>query len=87
MEQSEMELKEASSTASLEGVDSEITNETDKSTPSLRSQERASAKAEKAEAIRQACNSHDLEALASLATSEGGLMEDELRQVACKLAE
>jgi hypothetical protein len=87
MEYSEMELKDASSTASLEGMDSDNSNETDESTPSSRSQQIASAKAEKAKAIRQACSSRDLEALALLATSEGGLMEDELRQVACKSAE
>lgn len=51
---------------------------------SLRTQEIAKARAEKAEAIRQACDAHDMEALVSHATSEGGLIEDELRQRICK---
>lgn len=38
----------------------------------------------KAEAIRRACDSRDIEALVSHATTEGGLLEDELRQRACK---
>ena len=37
----------------------------------------------KAAAILQACRIHDLEALISLATSESGLVEDEVRQTAC----
>lgn len=47
-------------------------------------QRREKARAEKAEAIRKACNSYDIEALVSHATSAGGLLEDELRQQACK---
>lgn len=42
------------------------------------------ARAEKAEAIRKACDSHDVETLVSHATSEGGLLDDELRRKACK---
>ncbi|KAJ5503458.1 hypothetical protein N7463_006332 [Penicillium fimorum] len=40
------------------------------------------ARAEKARAIRKACAVRDVEALAVYATSEGGLLEDELRQLA-----
>ena len=42
------------------------------------------ARSEKAEAIRQACRSRNTEAIISHAVSEGGLLEDELRQEACK---
>ncbi|EKV11190.1 RabGAP/TBC [Penicillium digitatum] len=38
--------------------------------------------AEKARAIRKACATRDVEALAVHATSEGGLLEDDLRQIA-----
>lgn len=51
---------------------------------SLRTQEIVKARAEKAEAVRQACDADDVEALVSYATSEGGLIEDELRQRVCK---
>ncbi|KAJ5746530.1 hypothetical protein N7520_011712 [Penicillium odoratum] len=40
------------------------------------------ARSKKAEAIRQACRSRDMEAIISYAVSEGGLLEDELRQEA-----
>ncbi|CDM26545.1 hypothetical protein DTO013E5_4731 [Penicillium roqueforti] len=40
------------------------------------------ARAEKAKAIRKACAARDVEALAVHATSEGGLLEDDLRQIA-----
>lgn len=47
--------------------------------------ERVSSKvAEKAGAIRRACDLRDFDALASYAASEGGLLQDELRQLACK---
>jgi heterodisulfide reductase subunit B len=85
MEQSETEQKDTNCTGSLGGGESDTSNESVESMPSLRSQQIASAKAAKAEAIRHACSVRDLEALASLATSEGGLMEDELRKVACEL--
>ncbi|KAJ5085909.1 hypothetical protein N7532_010680 [Penicillium argentinense] len=49
---------------------------------SLKSQQIAAARAEKAAAIRRACDDHDVEALVSYATSEGGLVQDELRQKA-----
>ncbi|CAI7610969.1 unnamed protein product [Penicillium pancosmium] len=48
----------------------------------LKIQQLEKARAEKAQAIRQACDTHDVEALVSYATSEGGLIEDELRQKA-----
>lgn len=38
---------------------------------------------EKIEKILAACRDRDLEALAHLATSQGGLIEDELRRTAC----
>lgn len=51
---------------------------------SLAARQIADARATKAEAIRKACGSRDVEALAMHATSEGGLLEDELRQIACE---
>lgn len=39
--------------------------------------------AKKREDIRRACAARDLDALVSHATSEGGLLQDELRQSAC----
>lgn len=42
------------------------------------------AQAEKARAIRKACAMCDVEALAVHATSAGGLLEDDLRQIACE---
>lgn len=62
---------EEGSSASVQ-LDEDIPQRTDK------------ARAEKAEAIRKACNSYDTEALVSHATSEGGFLEDELRRRACK---
>ena len=53
---------------------------------SLNTQQFKKVRAEKADAIRQACDSHDVEALVSFATSDGGLLEDELRQKACTYA-
>lgn len=41
--------------------------------------------AEKAEAIRRACDLRDLDALVLYAGSEGGLLQDDLRRSACKL--
>ena len=43
------------------------------------------ARTKKASAIRKACAAHDIEALAAHAASEGGLLEDGLRQMACEL--
>ena len=40
--------------------------------------------AEKADAIRKACDLQDLDALVSYATSEGGFLQDDLRRLACK---
>lgn len=52
---------------------------------SLGTQQRAIARAEKSAAILRACDAGDVEALVSYATSEGGLLEDELRQRACTI--
>lgn len=63
------------------------TNEEPKSSAeSLKSQEKEVPPhlAEKAEAIRRACGLGDLDALVSYASSEGGFLQDELRQLACK---
>ncbi|KAJ5740519.1 hypothetical protein N7493_000391 [Penicillium malachiteum] len=49
---------------------------------SLDAQLKRNARAEKAEAIRKACDSRDVEALASHAISNGGLLEDGLRKIA-----
>lgn len=48
------------------------------------SQQMAQARANKAEAIRKACDSCDIDALVSYATTDGGLLEDGLRQRACQ---
>ena len=45
---------------------------------------RQMAREEKARAIRKACAMRDVEALAMHATSAGGLLEDNLRQIACE---
>lgn len=50
----------------------------------LKIQQAENARAEKAEAIRHACETRDVEKLVSFATSEGGLIDDELRQMACE---
>jgi hypothetical protein len=39
----------------------------------------------KASAIQEACEAADIKTLVALAASEGGLLTDELRQIACKL--
>ncbi|KAJ5157167.1 uncharacterized protein N7482_008267 [Penicillium canariense] len=49
---------------------------------SVGAQQRANVRAEKAAAIRRACDARDVEALVLYATSEGGLLDDELRQIA-----
>lgn len=54
------------------------------SLPSSEAERLSSLRAEKAEAIRRACTSRDLDALVEHATSEGGLLDDELRQIACE---
>lgn len=49
-----------------------------------KSEAKQMARAEKARAIRKACATRDVEALAVHATSAGGLLEDDLRQIACE---
>jgi hypothetical protein len=44
----------------------------------------AAVLAEKEDAIRRACKMRDLDALVSYASSEGGFLRDDLRQLACK---
>ncbi|CAG8261622.1 unnamed protein product [Penicillium salamii] len=56
--------------------------ETKESTLSMRENEMLQARAKKASDIREACASQDVEELVRHATSEGGLLEDELRQIA-----
>ena len=36
--------------------------------------------------ILEACKAHDIDALVRLATSSGGLLQDDVRQVACKIS-
>lgn len=45
--------------------------------------EKSSESDEKREAIQQACQQRDVGALVQLATSSGGLLDDELRRSAC----
>ena len=85
MDSSNINHSHDSSPQSSEKLDNEeITDSSLKSSEeSLDTQQSKKARAEKADAIRQACDCHDVEALVSFATSEGGLLEDELRQKAC----
>jgi len=39
----------------------------------------------KREGIRRACQEHDVKALVEYATSKDGLVDDDLRQLACRL--
>jgi len=55
------------------------------SLPSSEAERLSALRADKADAIRTACTSRDLDALVEHATSEGGLLDDELRQIACEL--
>jgi non-canonical (house-cleaning) NTP pyrophosphatase len=74
----------SSSGASVSTADEKNTSiSTDQPAESLETQQKAKARAEKAEAIRQACDTRDIERLISYATTEGGLLDDELRQRAC----
>ncbi|KAJ5142769.1 uncharacterized protein N7515_001556 [Penicillium bovifimosum] len=83
MENSAKELSDSGSeTAFRSGESAGDLSKAGEASQSLRTQEIASAQAEKARAIREACASRDVEALAAHATSEGGLLEDELRQLA-----
>ncbi|KAJ5231708.1 uncharacterized protein N7469_006296 [Penicillium citrinum] len=84
MDSSNINHSDDSSPQSSEKLDNEeITDSSLKSSEeSLDTQQSKKARAEKADAIRQACDCHDVEALVSFATSEGGLLEDELRQKA-----
>lgn len=56
----------------------------EKSEGDLKWEQISKARKEKSEAIRRACDARDIEALVSHATTKGGLLEDELRQRACK---
>jgi hypothetical protein len=86
MENSRIERNQSIPAATSEKEFSEVLNETKESMPSFRSQEIPNQRTKKASAIRRACTEHDVEALVMHATSEGGLLEDELRKIACKLA-
>lgn len=65
---------------------STASDEGDTSTDGLTEKEEKvdSYAAEKIDGIRKACDLRDLDALVSYATSEGGYIQDELRQLACK---
>ncbi|CAG8909482.1 unnamed protein product [Penicillium egyptiacum] len=62
----------------------EDTSASDESSKNSKVNEEAKqmARSKKARAIRKACAARDVEALAVHATSEGGLLEDDLRQIA-----
>jgi hypothetical protein len=49
------------------------------------SKEQSARNDEKTNAIRLACDTRDIDALITLATSEGGFLQDDLRQLACML--
>lgn len=76
--------KNVSKSAETPLKDSDETSGEIKESLSARDQELEEARAKKASAIRKACASHDVEELIAHATSEGGLLEDQLRQVACR---
>lgn len=81
-----VEQRNDSSTESSISLDNEKVSLSSSETSEqlLETQLKEKARSEKAEAIRQACRSRDTEAIISHAVSEGGLLEDELRQEACK---
>lgn len=56
----------------------------DASQTSLDAQNEQALRSVKKEKIKEACNSGDREALVQFALSEGGLLEDSLRQSACE---
>ncbi|KAJ5678283.1 uncharacterized protein N7477_003916 [Penicillium maclennaniae] len=82
MDSSNIEQRNNStSEASVSTADENSTNLfADQPAESLESQQKAKARAEKAEAIRRACDAHDIETLISSAITEGGLLDDALRQ-------
>ncbi|KAJ0422456.1 hypothetical protein BJY00DRAFT_280184 [Aspergillus carlsbadensis] len=49
------------------------------------SKEQSARNDDKIYAIRLACDTRDIDALITLATSEGGFLQDDLRQLACML--
>ena len=77
MEDAGKELDHPSSEDTYASEESSNTSESDTTAKQM-------ARAEKARAIRKACARRDVEALAVHATSEGGLLEDDLRQMACE---
>jgi hypothetical protein len=86
MQTSGIEQNESSSAAMSEKHSIGCSDGTNEPMPSMISQELAKTRAKKTSAIRKACAAQDVEALAMYATSEGGLLEDELRQIACRLS-
>ncbi|KAJ5309633.1 Cytochrome 61 [Penicillium atrosanguineum] len=75
------QLNSSTSEASVSTADEKPTSLlTDQPAESLESQQKAKARAEKAETIRQACDARDIETLISSAITKGGLLDDELRQ-------
>lgn len=74
----------STSGSSVSDADGKPTNlSTEKLEESVESQQKAKARAEKSEAIRQACDTRDIETLISSAITAGGLLDDELRRRAC----
>jgi hypothetical protein len=63
-------------------VDSEIDKQPAESTPRS-PQTLDTSKADKVDRILLACHESDLDTLATLATSDGGLLNDEIRRTAC----
>lgn len=61
-----------------------VTEESLHTTDSSVEEELEARATEKANAIRQACDLRDFDALVSYATSEGGFLNDDIRRVACK---
>lgn len=64
--------------------DAQSTSPLEVSEATIEAKRKLALNAAKAKEIRQACSSRDVEALIHCATTEGGLLEDELRQVACE---
>lgn len=87
MDSSDNEKREDFMTEKLASDDDDVKSlaSDESSEGSLKSKQTNKARAEKPEAIRQACDSRDIEALVSYATTEGGLLEDEVRRRACKV--
>ncbi|KAJ5601310.1 hypothetical protein N7510_010844 [Penicillium lagena] len=85
MDQSRISSARASVSSVEEKLSTASSGDSTGSLPPSEAERLSSLRAEKALAIRRACTSRNLDALVVHATSEGGLLHDELRQIAWPL--